>query len=217
MAMTESYHSYDSFDGSSHMPMVDDEVAKVNNGLQVISQMIISNTQAASQHKLNFEQLVLNLNGGNPEALYTSMQHCLMLAQRDPLLRSTMNTINKSRDELFPSFNTTVEMLVEMQKIIVHQRLGRWQRDQALNGNANGDINVATLNQIQLWFESLSEQIWSTRSAVDVMRTCTFASSIQPDIFEAPYDELTTLLKNLIVSGFIVEKQPPQVMKTNTR
>lgn len=37
------------------------------------------------------------------------------------------------------------------------------------------------------------------------------------DIFPALNSQITQLLSSLVTSTFIIEKQPPQVMKTNTR
>lgn len=38
-----------------------------------------------------------------------------------------------------------------------------------------------------------------------------------PDIFPTLNTQITQLLSSLVTSTFIIEKQPPQVMKTNTR
>lgn len=78
---------------------------------------------------------------------------------------------------------------------------------------------------IQNWCENLADVIWTTRQNIrdGIRLTNDFASfniyvtSMLPNIFPTLSTQITQLLSSLVTSTFIIEKQPPQVMKTNTR
>merc|ERR1719414_2198670 len=77
-----------------------------------------------------------------------------------------------------------------------------------------------SLETIQEWCESLATIIWSTRQHVKELER--LKSSLQdnssvPISTQQLTGEITDLLSNLVTGTFIIEKQPPQVMKTNTR
>lgn len=95
----------------------------------------------------------------------------------------------------------------------------RWKREQQLSGNgANFNNN---LDAIQEWCENLAEIIWLTRQQIReaerLKGKIQLESSTFQDFFPALGSSATSLISALITSSFIIEKQPPQVMKTNTR
>lgn len=67
--------------------------------------------------------------------------------------------------------------------------------------------------------ESLAELIWHNREQIkEVERLKLKLSLDRPgDVLPTILSEMTQLLSSLVTSTFIIEKQPPQVMKTNTR
>ncbi|KAG6462568.1 hypothetical protein O3G_MSEX013341 [Manduca sexta] len=81
----------------------------------------------------------------------------------------------------------------------------------------------SNLNTIQEWCELLADLIWSTRQQVNNVtriNTKTIVELRQPHLAEMLDDmskQVTGLLSTLVTSTFVIEKQPPQVMKTNTR
>jgi signal transducer and activator of transcription 5B len=83
----------------------------------------------------------------------------------------------------------------------------------------NGTHYFRSIEVIQEWCEGLADIIWSLKQQVKQLQT--LRDKIQdpqnPDVKPNLLMEITTLLYNLVKSTFIIEKQPPQVMKTNTR
>lgn len=128
----------------------------------------------------------------------------------------TSESTSANAIQLCQSFADVIVEIDDVQKLIVVKRLRKWQRDQALSGNG-APLNRNTLDEIQSWFQKLAEIIWTTRCSIAATREIGALSLNLRDMIERAYKEITTLLENLIVSGFIVEKQPPQVMKTKTR
>jgi signal transducer and activator of transcription 5B len=85
----------------------------------------------------------------------------------------------------------------------------------------NGAIFTSNLDTIQEWCESLAELIWLNRQQVKEAERLKQKLALEPpgvqDILPALNSQITQLLSSLVTSTFIIEKQPPQVMKTNTR
>ena len=69
--------------------------------------------------------------------------------------------------------------------------------------------------------ESLAELIWTNRHQIKQLQILKQKLSIDPpgiaDVLPQLLADLTQLLSSLVTSTFIIEKQPPQVMKTHTR
>ncbi|XP_025832752.1 signal transducer and activator of transcription 5B isoform X2 [Agrilus planipennis] len=69
--------------------------------------------------------------------------------------------------------------------------------------------------------ESLAELIWTNRQQIKEVDRLKQKLALDPpgvrDALAQLLSEITQLLSSLVTSTFIIEKQPPQVMKTNTR
>lgn len=80
-------------------------------------------------------------------------------------------------------------------------------------------FNNNNLETIQEWCESLAELIWLNRQQIKEIELLKQRLPLdQPiDVLPQLMADITQLLSSLVTSTFIIEKQPPQVMKTNTR
>ena len=111
-------------------------------------------------------------------------------------------------------------MLSALQHTVLDDELIRWKRGQQLYGNGVPFEN--NIDQIQEWCEALAELIWQNRQQVRriEMLVQTMSYGVTAGINEKIENLsklITNLLSSLVTSTFIIEKQPPQVMKTNTR
>ena len=106
----------------------------------------------------------------------------------------------------------------ELQAHVLEKELINWKREQQLAGN--GKQMTLSLETLQEWCEGLAQVLWEMRTQtkqlmhdreqlVDNMQH----TAALPELLKG----VTTLLSNLVTGTFIIEKQPPQVMKTNTR
>ncbi|KAF7282323.1 signal transducer and transcription activator Stat92E isoform X2 [Rhynchophorus ferrugineus] len=123
------------------------------------------------------------------------------------------------RIKLTEKFKQTYQLLHQLQSQIIDDELIRWKRDQQLAGN--GVPFNSNLDQIQDWCESLAEIIWHSRQQIKEVERLKQKLALDPpgvvDVLPSLLAEITQLLSSLVTSTFIIEKQPPQVMKTNTR
>ena len=109
-----------------------------------------------------------------------------------------------------------------LQQRVLDDELIQWKRGQQLSGNGVPFDN--NLDQIQEWCEVLAETIWANRQQMkriaDMCVQLPLAPNQSPghsEQLQTLNKQITNLLSNLVTSTFIIEKQPPQVMKTNTR
>ncbi|XP_043068315.1 signal transducer and transcription activator isoform X5 [Drosophila bipectinata] len=97
--------------------------------------------------------------------------------------------------------------------LVIHE-LKNWRRQQALAGNGAG-FNEGALDGIQHCFEMLEALVAQMLEAVNELIRVQLGSE-EPELLHLR-EQVKIAQKNLVISAFIVDKQPPQVMKTNTR
>ena len=126
--------------------------------------------------------------------------------------------LTNRRDELVKVMMVNFQAVQELQAHVLEKELINWKREQQLAGN--GKQMTLSLETLQEWCEGLAQVLWEMRTQtkqlmhdreqlVDNMQH----TAALPELLKG----VTTLLSNLVTGTFIIEKQPPQVMKTNTR
>lgn len=136
-----------------------------------------------------------------------------LLGKAEELLRCRLLLAEKHRE--------TFDGLEELQKMVVDKELIAWKRKQQLSGNGVR-FDTQLLDVLQQWCESLAEMIWKNRQqilGVEILR-----QKLPIDIPAGTHDlvpelnqKITGLLSSLVTSTFIVESQPPQVLKKESR
>ncbi|XP_046451783.1 signal transducer and activator of transcription 5B-like isoform X1 [Daphnia pulex] len=159
--------------------------------------------QAPSQQKNDFEkQLRIKKD---------MSEHKLNVKVLAELLQMRMALAEKHKETL---------MLIEnLQARVLDDELIRWKREQQLAGN--GVPFHSNLDSIQEWCEGLAEIIWLNRQQIKeaerLRNKFPIMQANNTDHVPALNTQITQLLSSLVTSTFIIERQPPQVMKTNTR
>ncbi|XP_046639014.1 signal transducer and activator of transcription 5B-like isoform X1 [Daphnia pulicaria] len=159
--------------------------------------------QAPSQQKNDFEkQLRIKKD---------MSEHKLNVKVLAELLQMRMALADKHKETL---------MLIEnLQARVLDDELIRWKREQQLAGN--GVPFHSNLDSIQEWCEGLAEIIWLNRQQIKeaerLRNKFPIMQANNTDHVPALNTQITQLLSSLVTSTFIIERQPPQVMKTNTR
>ncbi|CAH1775759.1 unnamed protein product [Owenia fusiformis] len=124
------------------------------------------------------------------------------------------------RIALADKHEATFKQLQQVQNKVLEEELIKWKRHQQLAGNgAPFDCN---LDQLQSWCESLADIIWSNRQQIKQVESLRAHLPIDipphvPDLLPNLNTTITGLLSSLVTSTFIIEKQPPQVLKTQAR
>ncbi|KAI4897217.1 hypothetical protein NFI96_015296, partial [Prochilodus magdalenae] len=128
------------------------------------------------------------------------------------------NTLQKYRQDLAEKQQRTLALLRKQQTVIVDDELIQWKRRQQLAGN--GGPPEGSLDILQSWCEKLADMIWQNRQQIRRVEHLTQQLPI-PGPTEELLKELNTtvtdIISALVTSTFIIEKQPPQVLKTQTK
>ncbi|CAL8284329.1 unnamed protein product [Merluccius merluccius] len=128
------------------------------------------------------------------------------------------STLQKYRLDLSEQHQKTLGLLRKQQTLILEEELIQWKRRQQLAGNggpAEGGLDV-----LQSWCEKLADLIWQNRQQI---RRCEHLTQQLPlpgpmeELLSKLNAEITDIISALVTSTFIIEKQPPQVLKTQTK
>lgn len=140
-----------------------------------------------------------------------------MFLQRQRNIDDNLAIFSAQQHDLLANLRTVIKELGETHNFIIQTQLVMWQRKQALTGNDAALMKA--LDEIQTWFEELADMIVHTKSMVDTMRhiTLNYHVTDSSELIDSAYREITSIFRNLIVSAFVVDKQPPQVIRTNSQ
>lgn len=198
---------------------VDEEAIEITQKLNILKNEVLTNKEKQKNYKhdienykvLEYRETVTQLIEVN-----NALEQERRLAILDDHQRKKfqfIEIINVRSANLKQSLANQIQQIDSVQKLIFN-RLNRWHRDQALAGNG-APLNKNALDEIQLWFEKLAEIIWTTRCCIEAMREINNSISSETcGVIAQAHTDVTTLLTNLIEAAFIVEMQPPQVLKT---
>lgn len=206
--------------------------------LQLIQQLELTKQNILTSEELYridgiMSKIQQSLN--NPCPLYTQIRDCLSYekhfleiygAHVDPnetlsqlsCLRQTFASLHISQDKnyLCENLHAFIQSLTSVQDVILRDHLGKWHRDRPLCGI--GAPLPSSLENLRNCFDELANLNSMAQTLIDTIRIYSLGEQSPLDeSFEALNLELTKLLKNLIISGFIIEEQPSQVLKTNAK
>ncbi|KAL1490502.1 hypothetical protein ABEB36_013184 [Hypothenemus hampei] len=159
----------------------------------------------------------------NQGSLNAQDQQTLQYINRKDLLEQDLNrrvaALMELRIKITEQLRQNYQLLSQVQSQVIDDELIRWKRNQQLSGN--GVLFNSSLDKIQEWCEEIAELIWLNRQQIKEVERLKQKLALDPpgvvDVLPTILSEITQLLSSLVTSTFIIEKQPPQVMKTNTR
>uniref|UniRef100_A0A087XYL8 Signal transducer and activator of transcription n=1 Tax=Poecilia formosa TaxID=48698 RepID=A0A087XYL8_POEFO len=128
------------------------------------------------------------------------------------------STLQKYRLDLADQHQKTLGLLRKQQTLILDEELIQWKRRQQLAGN--GGPHEGGLDVLQSWCEKLADLIWQNRQQI---RRCEHLTQQLPlpgsieELLTKLNADITDIISALVTSTFIIEKQPPQVLKTQTK
>ncbi|CAH2064686.1 unnamed protein product, partial [Iphiclides podalirius] len=218
-------------------PHTERKYSELITGLQNVRQKVSMASEEIRSLQANIESFSLQYheclkNKGHMNYLQQSgpitaerreLEACLRVQIEDMerKLNALVAQINQSQMELVDRMKDNIANLRQLQSQVLDEELIKWKREQQLSGN--GVPMQSNLNTIQEWCEMLADLIWTSRQQVNNVariNSKTIVELRQPHLVEMLDDmskQVTSLLSTLVTSTFVIEKQPPQVMKTNTR
>ncbi|XP_033121861.1 signal transducer and activator of transcription 5A-like isoform X2 [Anneissia japonica] len=134
------------------------------------------------------------------------------------VLQSEAQRLLGMRINLADKHKRMFEKIKEVQHTVLEDELIQWKRRQQLAGI--GGPPEGTLDQLQKWCEVLAEITWHNRQQikkVELLRQQLPMNVPGNDLLPELNTTITALLSTLVTSTFIIEKQPPQVLKKETR
>lgn len=153
----------------------------------------------------------------------TDMENKLK-AQKEEMERQLLQSaqeILQQRILLASKHHKTLQCLSSLQKQVIDDELIKWKKQQQLHGNG-ASFDASMIDTLQKWCESLAELLWRNRQQiikVDLLRQQLpieipqGTEDLQPELNKV----VTGLLSSLVTSTFIVEHQPPQVLKKESK
>lgn len=136
-------------------------------------------------------------------------------------VRQKVQNALRNRDFWLQKFESCWSLAKELLQKVLNEDLVQWKRDQQLAGNGNGTCLVErALPLLQDRCETLAGTLWMNLQQLQSFSAhCSEAPlGNSPNVRLAELNrEVQQMLNQLIQSTFLIEKQPPQVMKTNTR
>ncbi|XP_033732958.1 signal transducer and activator of transcription 5B-like isoform X3 [Pecten maximus] len=190
------------------------QVEKQNKELGLLAPGLDGNDIAESMTPQQYQQVVQN--NVQVEKKLRKQKEDLerdLLCKAEELLQCRLILADKHRD--------TFDGLEELQKMVVDKELIAWKRKQQLSGNGVR-FDTQLLDVLQQWCEALAEMIWKNRQqilGVEILRQKLPIDipNGTPDLVPELNQKITGLLSSLVTSTFIVECQPPQVLKKESR
>lgn len=210
----------------------DPDIQELTAGLQELHRLVRANDYAYKQLGKEYEEFYLQVHDFTKKQTQMSetiaslpieakLQTQQVMAERKAEIDQALNSLTTKRLELVDNFKMIIRQIQQIQNLVLNKYLSNWKLNQSKAGNGAMPMNMNSLDTIQSWCESLADIIWNTREAVrhvsKFKRQLGAEEPNVPDYLPTLHSDVTNLLMNLITSTFIIEKQPPQVMKTNTR
>ncbi|XP_050099495.1 signal transducer and transcription activator isoform X1 [Anopheles aquasalis] len=207
----------------------DPEVNEVFTAVQQLQIMVRTNENDNRNLLKEYEHLLLEVHEMQKNrAQLETIEHAEMrqhahnqLVQHQKMVNDRLQLCTGKRLALVDGFRKTILITGEVQTKVLNKYLSQWKINQGFAGNGASTMSASNLDTIQAWCESLAEIIWSTKDQIRLAIKNKSKLHVEqddvPDLLPQAMVDVTNLLKTLITNTFIIEKQPPQVMKTNTR
>ncbi|KAK1331180.1 hypothetical protein QTO34_009129 [Cnephaeus nilssonii] len=183
--------------------------------LQQTQEYFIIQYQESLRIQAQFAQLA-QLNPQERLSRETALQQ--KQASLEAWLQREAQTLQQYRVELAEKHQKTLQLLRKQQTIILDDELIQWKRRQQLAGN--GGPPEGSLDVLQSWCEKLAEIIWQNRQQIrraeHLCQQLPIPGPVEEMLAEVNAT-ITDIISALVTSTFIIEKQPPQVLKTQTK
>jgi len=177
--------------------------------------------EAVTVEFYSFKEMEAKFDAMRTQNGEASMDVKKLKQQRDRMeqqIRQKYMNLATQRTTLVNTLVSNFHAVKEVQVQVLDKELIAWKRDQQLAGN--GLQMTLSLETLQEWCENLAQIIWSMRQQIkqlENLRSQLTDPTNTPNHIPDLLSGITDLLSNLVTGTFIIEKQPPQVMKTNTR
>ncbi|XP_075927610.1 signal transducer and activator of transcription 5A-like [Petromyzon marinus] len=139
-------------------------------------------------------------------------------ATLDTLLRQQVQTIVQLRMTVVERLQTCTMLLNQMLSCLLEDKLPQWQRKQQLA--AIGGPPEGSLDALQEWSECMADAVIRSRQHLKRFESLLQQLALpgpSPDALLNLNNNLARLLSDIATKTLVMERQPPQVLKTQTK
>ncbi|GFS14650.1 signal transducer and activator of transcription, partial [Elysia marginata] len=159
-----------------------------------------------------------------PLTIERTHQETILKKEKDEIneqLGQLAQQLQRNRVDLARKYEETIISLQDLQKKILDNELISWKRRQQMAGNGLV-LDASSLETLQQWCENLADLIWQNRHQIKKSNQLQQQLPMkfpegEENLLQKLNDTITGLLSTLVTSTFIVEQQPPQVLKKDAR
>jgi len=114
---------------------------------------------------------------------------------------------------------SNIDELAEIQTIVIKDYITKWKTEKQRSRNGFSIAEYPTLGKIQLWCEQLVEMLWANFQYVREVERIQMSvlNSQENTAILAIHEYLIRLLSELLNCSFIIENEPPQILKLGTK
>lgn len=133
--------------------------------------------------------------------------------QQNEHLMQLQTKINSLRLSLMEEFRTSIEQAEKILETVKNNFLYEWMKQQKLDAlkYIGAQSDSQPLEIVQIWYEKLAEIFWKSYDGLKTMKNYLNDQESFENLLLLEQKSLR-LLENLIVTSFIVEKQPSQII-----
>lgn len=139
--------------------------------------------------------------------------------EHDQFNMVALGHIQANRSRFLESLSTTLSYLEMTMVEVINTHLVKWKEEQRLSGNGLRKKSAINIDLIRIWCQEFANIIWHIHEKAKMLQSLDPAG--QNSTYDQTLHELLTRITNtlvyLITNTVIVEKQPPQVLKTNLK
>ncbi|XP_021955886.1 signal transducer and activator of transcription 5B isoform X2 [Folsomia candida] len=140
------------------------------------------------------------------------------ITQKISAIERNLQSLMRLRNEFWEAMRTNTKSISELQAQIFQEKLFVWKFQQQKAANGFAAVNPVSLDKVQIYLENLAELLWKSRQQVQEMERLRLRNAVFNDVeCDVLLEDLVTLITNLLNAAFLVEEQPPQVMKKGNK
>ena len=201
------------------------ETEKIKAAFTHLQWCVDSSNQAITENQHTHEQFVLQYQQLNrlkaQQHQSTSEEQAQLLAQQYQAsqvdIQREAGTLGGQREKIFTIIHDTTRKLDDLHTLVVFMRLQEWKTMQKRGLHTEEQLH-ARLAVLQSFIQCMADVIWKMRSQVKQMMILQAQMALNGNTsFTELMPCLDKLIATLVAGTFVVDNQPPLVMKTQTR
>lgn len=213
---------------------VDNVVREFNEKSLELRRLINENQLAVETFRTNFMRGadLCNKCAQKIQELKNTPKTTEIVNQENTLMQEAKqiwNDINQQSGAILVSIRMAINLLNDLKCILINKRLAKWKCDQILAGYGDENTKNASnlhekhpelqneLDEIQIQFEALFEWILTICKLLDVIRHCYNQACYVDNLGTEASSDISKIQHELILSCIVINEQPTQVIKKDTR